>query len=764
MSALAPLRRITLRLLIESAKRGTTWRAPFSFIAFLASTPVCLGSTTPISSEVGLAAEVDFYQVGVDSLHVQQQSQGPTIGPLSASVSAWVSYAGMYASSSGSILSSWSKTSSGSIEADGTLDKNSNMGPPFNPVHMDLASTPGWKYRFVPDLDGFFRFRYSSTHVGFPNDSWASYRLLWNGVVVRTIQASSVDSVALPTISGQTYEVRLVNQAMSLTGSGGPFHQQQHLSATWSVDAGPGEGCSNGSLLSIISETQGGLAGALVSDDHFGSGITAHADFDGDGRPELIIGAPGDGPDAQGAIYILSLDEEGRVAHEQKVGSSTGWPGNPLGPRELFGMDIAVLGDISSPPDGTVEIAVGAPGSDPPGSGIPGSVYVLSLDADLEVQSFVRISDGSGGLNASLPVDGEFGYAVASVGDVDGDLVPDLAVGAIRSDGTKGAVFLLLINADGTVRSHVRIADGAGGFPDPLASGSLFGDSVAPLGDLDDDGVPDIIISATEALASGPGTAWVVFLRSDGTVRAARKIPHEGSLLAGALEAEATFGSAIAVLGDVNGDGYLDLAVGDSGSDDGFSNAGAVYLTSLDSDGSTLGFQKVSGTGPCFSTVLEEGDTFGEAVCMVPDIDGDGVSDLAIGAANADDGWNNSGAVYLIPLTPSAFSQPAVGVDPKSPHSNGPTAIQSIVPNPIRSETLLSFRLDAPERILVSVVDVSGRRVRTVAERSFETGHHRLAWDGRDESGERLPAGVYLFQLVRSGRTESRLMVLLSQP
>ena len=85
-----------------------------------------------------------------------------------------------------------------------------------------------------------------------------------------------------------------------------------------------------------------------------------------------------------------------------------------------------------------------------------------------------------------------FGSAVAPLGDLDGDGVDDLAVGAPSQTGapTGGAVHVLFMNANGTVKSSQRIASGIGGGP-ALTDGDYFGHSVAVLGDLDGDGVTD---------------------------------------------------------------------------------------------------------------------------------------------------------------------------------------------------------------------------------------------------------------------------------
>ncbi|MEZ5225088.1 MAG: integrin alpha [Acidimicrobiales bacterium] len=101
---------------------------------------------------------------------------------------------------------------------------------------------------------------------------------------------------------------------------------------------------------------------------------------------------------------------------------------------------------------------MGAPGDDDGGSGQ--AVYVLFLNADGTVKAEQKISDTSGGLLASLDDGDNFGEAVEAIGDIDGDGITDLAVGAVYDDdgGTDRAVYVLFLNAYGTVKASRRSA------------------------------------------------------------------------------------------------------------------------------------------------------------------------------------------------------------------------------------------------------------------------------------------------------------------
>ena len=408
---------------------------------------------------------------------------------------------------------------------------------------------------------------------------------------------------------------------------------------------------SNGTVKSNqkIADNTGGFTVTLTDSDFFGRSVAGLGDLDGDGVEDLAVatGFADDGGTDRGAVYVLFMNTDGTVDHPQKISDTTG----EFSDTDEFGRGVAALGDLDN--DGVEDLAVGASFDDTGGTD-RGAVYVLFMNTDGTVSSNQKIADNTGGFNVTLADSDQFGISVAAVGDLDNDGVEDLAVGANLDDtgGTdRGAVYVLFMNTDGTVKSNQKIADNTGGFNVTLTDSDQFGVSVAGVGDLDNDGVEDLAVGANLDDTGGTdrGAVYVLLMNTNGTVKSNQKIADNTGGFNVTFAGNDRFGTSVASLGDLDNDGVEDLAVGAIFDDTGGPNRGAMYVLFMNTDGTVKSNQKIADNTGGFNITLTDIDYFGFSAAGMGDLDGDGVEDLAVGAARDDTGGGTDrGAVYVL--------------------------------------------------------------------------------------------------------------------
>lgn len=220
----------------------------------------------------------------------------------------------------------------------------------------------------------------------------------------------------------------------------------------------------------------------------------------------------------------------------------------------------------------------------------------------------------------------QFGISVSSAGDWNSDGIGDVIVGAWSSDAGGGDAGRAYIYLGAIVPSETSslILQGA-------SIGNNFGTSVASAGDVNGDGHADVIVGAWKAGPSGAGRAYVYF-GGPGADAAADLV----------LTGEATgdrFGGSVSAAGDVNDDGYGDVVVGASGNDTGGIDVGRAYVY--------FGGPTPNGTADWILTGQAASDNFGWSVADAGDVNGDGFGDLVVGAYGNDAGGEDAGRAYV---------------------------------------------------------------------------------------------------------------------
>ncbi len=339
---------------------------------------------------------------------------------------------------------------------------------------------------------------------------------------------------------------------------------------------------SNTALTAAVSTTR--LAVDVPNGTRFGT-PEAIGDVNGDGVVDLAVGAfsdDGAGEDT-GAVWILMMASDGSVADAHRISAGVAGFDGGLLPGGRFGFRVAGIGDLDS--DGVPDIAVSAYRSGRVDEDA-GEVWILFLKPDATVKDWQVITEGFGGLEADLRAGDQFGVDVGGIGDLDGDGTNDLAVGMWKRDGLAtddGGVLILFMQPDGNVRAYQEISAKAGWADSPVGADSGFGVSVDTVGDLNGDGVNDLAIGSI-GVKKDRGKVWIMTMASDGTVASASSLTP-GSGAVPEVAPGGRFGSGIAGLGDVDGNGRVEVAIGAFGVDN-FS--GAAWILELDSAGQAV--------------------------------------------------------------------------------------------------------------------------------------------------------------------------------
>ncbi|NQY92293.1 MAG: FG-GAP repeat protein, partial [Deltaproteobacteria bacterium] len=325
-------------------------------------------------------------------------------------------------------------------------------------------------------------------------------------------------------------------------------------------------------------------------DEHLGESVAFIEDIDGDGGAELAVGSggwdaakPGGGSWAgAGKLTVYSSSGSQLFVLEGSSGDA--------------GLGSVLHATVDLTGDGLADLLVGAPLAKYGSSVKTGAVYLVSVATGAVVDSAWGVAKWD-----------RWGSALSSRagGDMDGDGVVDVIVGAHLADDGLG---MLRVLSGANFASLILELGGS-------SSGENAGKAVQVIGDIDGDVVADFAVGAPGADTWGLNKSGVVRLFS-GTGSLIRELTEPVARVG------ASFGKALADLGDVNGDGVADLAVAAPGKIvAGNASAGAVYVFS-GADGSVLWSKE--------GTRINE--RYGQALSGGEDFDNDGVVDLVVGS------------------------------------------------------------------------------------------------------------------------------------
>ncbi|HAG82532.1 MAG TPA: hypothetical protein DCL61_15555 [Cyanobacteria bacterium UBA12227] len=390
--------------------------------------------------------------------------------------------------------------------------------------------------------------------------------------------------------------------------------------------------------VALDTNTSGFVINGEAANNLSGWSVSGAGDVNGDGLADLIIGSASSlfSGDAGKSYVVFGKADATSVNLSEVTAGIGGFAINGEVVNDSAGFSVSGAGDING--DGLDDLIVGAFGAGPNGES-SGKSYVVFGKADNTMVELIKVAAGGGGfaINGETADDG-VGFSVSDAGDVNGDGLDDLIVGAPGSDVNgeySGKSYVVFGKADTNSVELSNVAAGIGGF---AINGETADDSaalVSSAGDVNGDGLADLIVGAFGANPNGEssGKSYVVFGKTDGTtVNLSEVTAGIGGF---AINGEAAYdesGWSVSSAGDINGDGLADLIVGAHGADPNGTNSGKSYVVFGKTDGSAINLSDVAAGNGGFAINGEgQSSISGGSVSSAGDVNGDGLDDLIIG-------------------------------------------------------------------------------------------------------------------------------------